>query len=111
MSLVPRLYCSDFTRSLRFYAEILGFKINTSSEPVRLVYLERDGAVIMIEEPIATADKMVAGELTQPYGRGIYFRFAAEDVDSLYTRIQSNNCSIFRPLEDKWFRANNIERG
>ena len=49
--LVPELYCSDFERSLRFYVEILGFRILYDRPEEKFAYLDREGAELMIEQP------------------------------------------------------------
>ena len=100
--LVPELYCSDIERSLRFYLDILGFRIAYQRPEERFAYLVREGAELMIEQP--TARVWLTGELTQPYGRGVNFQIRASDVDELQARCQAQCCRIFLPLEEKWYR-------
>ena len=100
--LVPELYCSDIERSLRFYLDILGFRIAYQRPEERFAYLVREGAELMIEQP--TGRVWLTGELTQPYGRGVNFQIRASDVDELHARCQAQCCRIFLPLEEKWYR-------
>ena len=48
--LVPELVCSDLDRSLEFYTSVLGFSILYQRQEERFVYLEREGAEIMLED-------------------------------------------------------------
>jgi catechol 2,3-dioxygenase-like lactoylglutathione lyase family enzyme len=109
--LVPEFYCSDFLQSLKFYTEILGFKVRYARIEERFAYLERENAELMIEQTINPARTFITGELAHPYGRGMNLQITVSDVDSLYANVQSANCSIFLPLEDKWYRADNLELG
>ena len=100
--LVPELYCSDFERSLHFYVEVLGFRVLYDRPEERFVYLDREGAEIMIEQPIGR--KWVAGELTQPFGRGINFQIQVSDVDALHDKCRGGRASIFFAPEEKSYR-------
>jgi hypothetical protein len=48
--LVPELDVVDFAVSMRFYAEVLGFRTLFERPAERFAYLERDGVELMIEE-------------------------------------------------------------
>jgi lactoylglutathione lyase len=50
--LVPEFVCSNFAESLRFYIELLGFRVLYSRPEERFGYLERDGAELMIEQSV-----------------------------------------------------------
>jgi catechol 2,3-dioxygenase-like lactoylglutathione lyase family enzyme len=107
--LVPELYCSDIERSLRFYLDMLGFRIAYQRAEERFAYLVREGAELMIEQPTGRA--WLTGELTQPYGRGVNFQILASDVDELHARCQAQRCRIFLPLEEKWYRREDMLLG
>jgi catechol 2,3-dioxygenase-like lactoylglutathione lyase family enzyme len=49
--LVPELYCSDIERSVSFYVDLLGFRLRFSRPEERFVYLDREGAEMMLEQP------------------------------------------------------------
>jgi catechol 2,3-dioxygenase-like lactoylglutathione lyase family enzyme len=108
-NLVPELYCSDFERSLRFYVGILGFRIVYVRPEERFAYLERNGAELMLEQP--TGRTWLAGELTQPYGRGVNFQIRVTDLDELYAKYRAERCGIFLPLEEKWYRRDDTLLG
>jgi catechol 2,3-dioxygenase-like lactoylglutathione lyase family enzyme len=102
--LVPELICSDFQRSFRFYTEVLGFTVRWSRPEERFAYLEREGAELMIEQPIGRS--FLAGELEHPYGRGMNLQIRVDDIASLYAAVQVSGAPILLPLEDKWYRVN-----
>jgi len=110
-ALVPELYCSDFAQSLRFYTEVLGFSARYARTEERFAYLEREGAELMIEQPVDPKRTFVTDEPTHPYGQGMNLQITVSDVDLLYGKVQFANCSILLPLENKWYRADNIELG
>jgi len=50
--LVPELDVIALARSLRFYAEVLGFRILFERPAERFAYLERDGVELMLQEAV-----------------------------------------------------------
>lgn len=107
--LVPELMCSDFEASLRFYKEVLGFSVLYARAEDRFAMLEREGAQIMIEQPVGRA--WVTGELVRPYGRGVNFEIACSDVDALYARVRASGAMVFLDKEEKWYRRDEAEVG
>ncbi len=107
--LVPELICSDIERSLKFYTEVLGFTVLFARPEERFAYLEREGAQLMIEQSVGRA--FLAGELAYPYGRGMNLQIRTENVDALYVRVQSVKADIYLPMEEKWYRRENVLDG
>jgi catechol 2,3-dioxygenase-like lactoylglutathione lyase family enzyme len=115
-SLTPELYCSNMKTSLFFYTEILGFQIQYQREESRFVMLERQGSRIMLDEiEKHSSDKnnrtWISAPLELPFGRGINIEIMTTNVDELYNRVKQAGARIFLPIEEKWYRANNIEIG
>jgi catechol 2,3-dioxygenase-like lactoylglutathione lyase family enzyme len=100
--LVPELYCSDIRRSTAFYVDLLGFSVRFARPEDRFVYLEREGAEIMLEQP--TGRTFLTAQLEHPYGRGINFQIEVADVQSLYVRVKQAAWPVFLELEDRWYR-------
>lgn len=97
--LVPELTVSNFEESLKFYTEVLGFDLAFSrAEPV-FAYLDRDGIQLMLEE---APSSWSVGKLTHPYGRGINFEIAWEDVTALRNKLVQLNYPLYRDLQDTW---------
>ena len=111
-ALVPELYCSNFSSSLHFYAEKIGFEILYSREEEKFAYLKLGNAELMIEEPNENGDRVWwTGQAEKPYGRGINFQIEVEDVDQLFNRISQYKIPLFLEMENKWYRKGNHEVG
>ena len=100
--LVPELYCSEIERSVRFYVDVLGFVVQFARPEERFVYLDREGAEIMLEQPTGRA--FLPAALEHPYGRGVNFQIEVVDVASLYSAVTASGCPVFLQLEDRWYR-------
>lgn len=114
MQMTPELACSNINMSLSFYIETLGFKIQYQREEEGFAMLERQGARIMLDEikkgALAGIGRIwLSGPLEKPFGRGINLEIQTVKVNELYTRVQKTDAKIFLPIEDKWYRINQIE--
>jgi catechol 2,3-dioxygenase-like lactoylglutathione lyase family enzyme len=107
--LVPELVCSDVARSLTFYTGVLGFRVLYQRPSERFAFLDREGAQLMIEQSVGR--RFVAGELEQPYGRGINLQIEVDDVERLYADVQAASAQIYLPLEDKWYGRGIVQLG
>ncbi len=101
-ALVPELIVSDIEVSTRFYLDVLGFAVRYERPEERFVYLEREGAELMLEQ--STGRRFVDGALEQPYGRGMNLQIAVTDAVALYERVQASGASVLLPLEERWYR-------
>ena len=101
-ALVPELTVSDFAASLTFYTDILGFRMLYGRPEERFAYLEREGAQIMIEQPVDRAWN--TGTLEQPFGRGINLQIACSDATALRDRCLAHGLTLYMDLEDAWYR-------
>jgi catechol 2,3-dioxygenase-like lactoylglutathione lyase family enzyme len=109
--LVPELYCTDLERSLRFYRETLGFSLCFARPEERFAYLERDGAQLMLEQLTSEGRAWLAGPLEPPFGRGINLQILVRDVDSLHASVVASGAHILVPLEERWYRRNDVLLG
>lgn len=115
-SLTPELCCSNIKTSLPFYTDVLGFSIQYQRKEDGFAMLERQGARIMLDEiskdsPNGTKRTWISGELEAPFGRGINLEIKTDRIDDLYDRIQQSNTHIFLSIEEKWYRAGDVELG
>jgi catechol 2,3-dioxygenase-like lactoylglutathione lyase family enzyme len=110
-SLVPELDVSDLDKSLPFYVGILGFTVRFHRPEERFVYLEREGAHLMLEEALGPGRRFRTAELLQPYGRGVNLQIRASDVIALHDNVLLAGLSLVVDLEERWYRKNGIERG
>ena len=115
-ALTPELACVDFDESLKFYTEVLGFSIQYQRPEDGFAMLERQGSRIMIDRINAvsvtgTDRSWFAGPMERPFGRGLNLQMVTDNVDALYKRVQGSGARIFRPMEEKWYRADDKELG
>lgn len=108
--LVPELYCSNLDTSLVFYA-LLGFSVLYDRPEDRFAYLRMDGIDLMIEEPGETDRTWWTAPAEQPFGRGVNFQMQVEDVDAIHERLLAASHTLFRPIEEKWYRKADHEVG
>ena len=109
--LVPELHCCDLDRSLAFYVDLLGFRILYARPEDRFAYLDRNGAELMLQEYAPGARMLAEAPFEQPYGRGINFQVHVEDVGTLHAKVLNAGLEISLPLEEAWYRRDDIELG
>ena len=110
-SLVPELICSDLEPSLQFYSGLLGFRVLYARPEDRFVFLEREGAELMLEQP-RTHDRLwPRAELARPFGRGVNFQIAVSDIDRLHATVTAAGIACFLPIEERWYRRDSSEIG
>lgn len=97
-ALVPELYCSNCAQSRAFYTEVLEFQVLYEREEDHFVYMEREGAQLMLDELTNSPRSWLTGPLEQPYGRGINLQIWTQDVDALYQRVLDHQAVIFLPM-------------
>ena len=110
--LVPELLVRDFGRSLAFYVEVIGFRVLYGRPEESFAYLDLEGAQFMIEERTPGDPRdWVAAEPEHPYGRGVNFQIDVADALGIHDRCRASGSTIFLPLEEKWYRRDDIELG
>lgn len=113
-ALTPELICSDIKASLAFYTQVLGFEIQYQREESGFAMLERQGSRIMLDQLYGIDGKgrsWMAGPLEKPFGRGINLQMETDKVDELYARVQKAGAPIFLPMEEKWYRRDDVYLG
>jgi len=112
VKLVVELLVSDFVQSLRFYTEVLGFKQLYDRPEEAFAYLDRDGAQIMIVQHEPRDERSwIAGDLVQPFGRGMNLEIEVEDVEALHVSCLRHEVRIFLDMEEKWYRRDALLLG
>jgi catechol 2,3-dioxygenase-like lactoylglutathione lyase family enzyme len=110
--LTPELCCTDISTSLPFYTEVLGFQIQYQRPEEGFAMLERQGARIMLDEIDPRSKRAwITAPLEAPFGRGINLQIETDAIDDLYVRVQKSRATIFLPIEEKWYRADNTQLG
>ena len=103
-ALIPELSVSDINKSLHFYLGILSFKLEYERKDDKFALLSLNDSQIMIEE---INGHWETGILSYPFGRGINFQIAVDNIDELYKKIKINDYPIKMEMEENWYRANN----
>ncbi|MDX2028381.1 MAG: VOC family protein [Alphaproteobacteria bacterium] len=114
--LTPELACSNIKASLNFYVQILGFTIQYQREEDGFAMLERQGSRIMLDEiretSVTGTDRTwFVAPLEKPFGRGINLQMETSDVDDLYAKVQVSGVRIFLPMEETWYRKDDMLLG
>lgn len=106
LKLIPELYCSDITKTKKFYIEVFGFEIEYERVNEQFIYFTLDGVDIMVEEISKAERRWITGEMIKPFGRGINFQWDVTDIDKLYERVQSKAASsIYLKMETQSYQC------
>ncbi|MEV0247323.1 VOC family protein [Nocardia sp. NPDC050712] len=100
--LIPELICSDLPASLAFY-RVLGFRVRYERPLERFAYLEREGAELMLEQPLRHDRLYPRVELVHPYGRGINLTIDVDDVGQVHAAVRATGRELYLPLEERWY--------
>lgn len=105
-SLLPELYVSDFDKSLSFYKEVLGFKVEYTRDNPKFAFLSYQGSQLMIQQENNDEDWR-NGKPEYPYGRGINLQIETMDINTLISSLQKNKYPIKRELEKASYKTAN----
>lgn len=114
--LTPELHCTDIKASLAFYVDLLGFDIQYQRPEDGFAMLMRQGSRLMLDElgpaeATGTDRTWIAGAIEYPFGRGVNFQMETDKVDALYAKVQKAGAKIFLPMEEKWYRCDDVLAG
>ncbi|MBA3448349.1 MAG: VOC family protein [Pseudaminobacter sp.] len=108
-ALVPELLCSNAQASIDIYRRVFGFSILYARPEEGFAYLDMNGAQIMLEQ--LEDNSWLAAELSRPFGRGINIQIDVEDVGSIHDSCRKEGLTIFRPMEERWYRRADLMLG
>ncbi len=100
--LVPELSVSDINKSKNFYIDILGFDLVYERLEDKFAFPSYGDAQIMLEEINGNWD---TGELKYPFGRGINFQIASDDVNKIADKLKQKNISLFRDITESRYEC------
>lgn len=109
--LTPELLITDLTRSLHFWVDMIGFRVAYDRPEEGFAYLDLDGAQVMLETHHPASRQWLTGPLEAPLGRGINFEIAVPAVEPILARLEAAGWPLFMAVEDKWYRAGEVEMG
>lgn len=110
-SLIPELNCTDINISLKFYIEVLGFKIIYDRPENYFAMIERQGSWLMLEQIDIRNRLWLKAKIERPFGRGVNFQIRASNVEELYKNSCDTESDIFLPMEERWYRTDEKEVG
>ncbi|MBX4263093.1 bleomycin resistance protein [Clostridium estertheticum] len=102
-ALIPELSVSNVNKSKKFYIDILGFHLEYERVEDKFAFLSYGEAQIMLEE---INGHWNTGELQYPFGRGINFQIATDDVYKLSYNLKQNNITLFRDIVENQYKCN-----
>jgi catechol 2,3-dioxygenase-like lactoylglutathione lyase family enzyme len=104
--LVPELDVSSIEASLAFWCGGLGFRIAYERRQAKFAYLEPQGAQVMLCE---INGNWQTGRLERPFGRGINFQIATDDLESILEALRKMDWPLFEEPSESWYRIGEIE--
>ncbi|WP_333994966.1 VOC family protein [Burkholderia orbicola] len=108
-ALVPELICSDLAGSVRFYRDVLGFRIRFERPEDGFAYLELGGAQLMLEQQ--SSESWLTGAMEPPFGRGINLQIEVDAIGPIHDRIVAAGVALFADPRTSWYRQDDIEHG
>jgi len=108
--LVPELYVKDINKTRQFYVGVLGFEVLYERLEDKFIYTQRGDTQMMFEE-LGESRAWITADLVYPHGRGINFQIEVESVDQLYKSVEAEGIKPFLPLEDRWYRKDDVYIG
>ena len=106
--LVPEVIVSDIARSLHFYCGVLGFKVEYQRPEDHFAFLSFHGSQLMLEQDDLEESSWRVGPLEPPFGRGMNLSIKCPDAQSLIARLEVAGHSLRKPLEERWYRSNDV---
>lgn len=109
-ALIPELYVTNLARSKSFWCDLIGFEVVYSRPEENFVQLQLGQAFVMLDQ-LHPDHSWLTGAMEYPLGRGINLEIEVPDVTAVAERLQAADWPIFRPLEERWYRADDRELG
>jgi catechol 2,3-dioxygenase-like lactoylglutathione lyase family enzyme len=107
--LVPELDVTELDRALRFYTEVLGFRVDYARPDEGFAYLEREGAELMLQSADGPGRRFRTAPLERPFGRGINLQIEVADVAALHTSVLAAGIEPLVDLECRTYRVRGEE--
>lgn len=100
--LIPEFSCADFAKSLAFYTDILGFKIEYQRPEHQFAFLSHQGSQIMLSQ---ANDVWKTGAFEYPLGRGINFQMTVDNIDKIIASLRAHAYPLMVEPEENWYRV------
>jgi hypothetical protein len=70
-----------------------------------------DGVHLMLEEAARPGRRFRTVPLERLFGRGVNFQIEVANVDALHERVRKNGVDLIIPIEECWYRRDDMELG
>ncbi|HLC60938.1 MAG TPA: VOC family protein [Candidatus Nanoarchaeia archaeon] len=105
-ALIPELRAFDFAKSLKFYTEVLGFKLEYERKESKFAFLSLEGTQIMIEQ---STPEWNTGKIDYPYGRGIHLQITVKSIEKLLDSLNKLDYPLYvEPFEREYKVKNKL---
>ena len=102
-SIIPELSVVNIDKSLQFYIETIGFKVEYLRQEAQFAFISFQGTQLMIEQQNGNWE---IGTLEYPFGRGINFQIRVLDVDTIIESLKTANYPLMQEVKVVWYRMN-----
>jgi catechol 2,3-dioxygenase-like lactoylglutathione lyase family enzyme len=106
--LIPELSAAHFEKSLSFYTDVLGFRIEYQRSEHNFAFLSYQGSQIMLKQ---LNDIWKTGKLVYPFGRGVNIQMLVEDIEVLISSLKAHGYPLMVEPEEHWYRKDNLLLG
>jgi len=98
--LVPELDVTDIDKTLWFYCDIIGFKVEYARKEHRFAFLSYGKAQLMVEQ---YSGNWETGALTYPFGRGMNLQIFVPDLAAIEDRLLQAEVPLFRDKRENTY--------
>ena len=109
-ALYPELLVEDLGRSLRFYVEVLGFRLEYDRPEDKFAFLSYGDAQLMLLQDNENLHSRTEA-LEYPRGRGINFSIAAEAIAPIQAALKLVGHPPRIPVREQWHRVGDVLHG
>jgi uncharacterized glyoxalase superfamily protein PhnB len=103
--LIPEFDVINLQESLKFYIDLIGFKVEYIRGENKFAYISLDKEIqFMLQELNKEQNKWETGKLEYPFGRGINFQIDVKEVEKIYSRLKEKGYNIMIEMSENWYR-------
>ncbi|OPZ24446.1 MAG: Glyoxalase-like domain protein [bacterium ADurb.BinA186] len=106
--LVPELSVSDLNKSLQFYVETIGFKIEYRRDESKFAFLSLEESQLMLSERNGHWE---TGIFEYPFGRGINFQILVSNIDPILKLLAAQAYPLMKAPWESWYRKDDQQVG
>ena len=105
---VPELHVNDLDASLAFWHDTCGFEIAYRRPEEGFVFLEHDGAQIML---CRRHGRYETGPMNAPLGQGAMFQIYLDGIDAILAALKAIGWPLYEEPRENWYRIGTTEKG